>query len=241
MRVLAVVLALGAVSAAAPVFAQAPAPTPQGKPAAPGPAAPAPQSKTPSDALQPGPAKPVQLPPPFQDGFKYGFIRMQLVASESSEGKNATAEINALREKLGKQLNQKNEELVASQKTLESQGGVLSDQKRVQLEAEIERSQRDIERMAEDADRDVQRLTDRLQQQFMQKLTPIIDRLAKEKKVDMIFNAQESGLVWAAQGMDLTTDVIQALDGGAAAKPAASAPASAPSAPATTPPPATTK
>ncbi len=66
----------------------------------------------------------------------------------------------------------------------------------------------------------------------MVKLNPVIDRVAKAKGVDLVFNAAESGLVWAAPGMDLTLEVITSLDGpGAAAKPAAGAPATPPATP----------
>jgi hypothetical protein len=64
-------------------------------------------------------------------------------------------------------------------------------------------------------------------------LTPVIDQVAKQKQVHFVFNAQESGLVWADPAMDLTAEVIQALDAGAA-KPAATAkPAAPPSGPVT--------
>ena len=160
---------------------------------------------------------------PFQDGFKYAYVRYQQVAAESGDGKKASAEINALREKLQNQLNDKNKALQGAQAKLEGQGSVLNDTARQQLQADIERQQREIQRAVEDAEQEVERLTQRLQRSFMEKLLPTIDRVAKEKKIDMVFNAEESGLVWAAPGMDLTADVIKALDGGAAAKPAAQA------------------
>jgi hypothetical protein len=50
----------------------------------------------------------------------------------------------------------------------------------------------------------------------------VINRIAQEKQVHMIFNVVDSGLVWATPGMDLTAEVIAAFDTGATAKPAAS-------------------
>jgi Skp family chaperone for outer membrane proteins len=171
---------------------------------------------------------------PFQDGFKYAWINVQQVAALSADGKRATGEINDLRAKLQKGIDEKNKALQGSQQKLETSGSVISETARAQLQADIERQQRDIERTIEDAQQDVERLTQRLQQDFMVKLNPIIDRVAKEKDLHMIFNAGESGLVWAAPGMDLTADVIKALDGSTAstAKPAAGAAPAAPPAPA---------
>ena len=66
----------------------------------------------------------------------------------------------------------------------------------------------------------------------MTKLQPAIDRVVKEKQVDFIFS-NESGIVYAAPDLNLTMDVIRAIDSGAAgtAKPAAATPP-APTAPA---------
>jgi hypothetical protein len=45
--------------------------------------------------------------------------------------------------------------------------------------------------------------------------------------VHFVFNAQQSGLIWAEPGMDLTGEVIAAMNGGA--KPAAAPTPPAPS------------
>jgi hypothetical protein len=67
-------------------------------------------------------------------------------------------------------------------------------------------------------------------------LRPVIDRVARDKGLDIVFNVAE--LVWAAPDVDVTADVIKALD---AAAPAAAAGPAAPAAPAATPPATTAK
>ena len=241
MRVFAVVPALSIVLTAALSYAQAPA---QGAKPPAGQTAPAPRPQTQTPPAPQQSAPPPAPAVPFQDGFKYAYIRVQAIAAESADGKKATSEINALRGKLQKELDEKNKALQDTQKKIETGGSVLSDAARAQLQTDVDRQTRDLQRMAEDAEQDVERLTQRLQQDFMVKLNPVIDRVAKEKQVHLIFNATESGLVWAAAGMDLTADVIKALDGGSGAKPAAAAPAATPpttpaAAPAAAPPAAT--
>jgi outer membrane protein len=235
MKVLVVVLALG-VAATPAIVAQAPAPaqTPQSKPAPTAPA-PRPQGQTPAPPTQP--AAPAPLPPPFQDGFKYGFIRFDYVAQRSADGQRATQEIRALEEQRQKEITDKDQALGKAREKLQTQGGVMSESARITAQREIERMEVDIQRNIEDAENDVKRLTGQLQKNFMDKLQPIIAQLAKEKKLDLIFNAAESGLVWAAPGMDLTTDIIRALDAVSTAKPAAASPPAAapPAAPAPAP------
>ena len=218
MKVFAVVLALSLVLSAAPSFAQAQAPAPaQPKPAAP---APAPTQKpAPPAAAQP------QAPPkvPFQTGLKYAYVDLQDVAQSSAQGKAFNSRVQALQEQKVKELLDKNKALQAAQEKLEKGATVLNDAARAGLQAEIEKLQRDIQRFTEDAQQEIQALTQQLQQEFYKVLTPIIEKVAKEKQVHFIFDAQQSGLVWADPSLNLTADVVAALD--ASAKPStASAP-----------------
>ena len=131
-----------------------------------------------------------------------------------------------LQEQKSRELQDKNKALQAAQQKLEQGGSVLSDQARAQLQAEIERQQRDLQRFTEDAQQAVQQMAEQVEQEFNRKLTPVIDKVAKQKQVHFVFNAAQSGLIWAEPGMDLTAEVIQAFDGGgAAAAPAPAAPA----------------
>jgi Skp family chaperone for outer membrane proteins len=219
MRLFAVALALSVTLAAASdsVYAQQ-------VPGAPAPAPPAAQQPPPA---QPAPAAPAV---PFQEGFKYAYVNVQAVAAESAEGKAAASKIKALQDARVKELNEKNKALQTAQQKLESGGSVMSDSARAQLQAEIERQQRDIQRFTEDAQQDITSATQQAQDEFGRKLQPIIDKVAREKKVDFVFNAAESGLIWAVDGMNLTADVIKAFDAGAGstATPAAPPPTQKP-------------
>jgi len=219
MRVFFVVQAIGLTLLASTSFAQAPA-TQAPRPAAPAQPAPRPPAPAPPAAAAPAPA------PRFQDGLKYAYINVQVVAANSAEGKAATEKVKAFQDQKVKELNDKNKALQSAQQKLEQGGSVMNDQARAQLQTEIERQQRDVQRFTEDAQQEVQNFTQQLQAEFERKLNPIIDKVAKEKQVHFVFSAAESGLVWADPGMDLTAEVIKAFDGTAAApaRPAAASP-----------------
>ena len=125
--------------------------------------------------------------------------------------------VKALNDQKVRELNEKNKALQSAQQKLDSGGNVLNDTARAQLTAEIERQQRDIQRFTEDAQQDLQALQQQLQEEFTRKLNPVLDKVAREKQVHMVFNATESGLVWADPTMDLTSDIIKALDSDAPA------------------------
>ena len=216
MRVFIGVAVLSLILGAAPVSAQVP---PASAPAA-----------------AQAPAPPVQRP--FPVGTKYAFINIQRIAAESAEGRAATTRVQALNQQKVVELNDKNKALQAAQQKFEAGATVLSDLARAQLQKEIERLQIDIQRFSEDAQQDVTNLQNQLQEEFQRKLSPVVQQLATEKDLHLLFSVIDSGLVWADPALDITTEVIQKFDAAPAAapRPAASAtPAPKPAAPAAKP------
>ena len=206
-------LSLTAMSAV-PVFAQpAPAPT---RPAQPAPAQPAPATPAQPPATQAPP--PVQPPAPFPAGAKVAYFNPQAVFQNSADGKAAVSRVNALIQKKQTENADKAKLLQGNQQKLQTSGSVMNEAARTQLEKEIERQTKDAERFQQDAQAEINELQQEVQNEFVKTLSPIIEQLANEKGLHMVFNAVESGIAWAAPGLDLTADVIKKLD---AAKPAA--------------------
>ena len=215
-------LSLFALSAS-PVLAQTPAapakPAPataQPKPAAP-PAAQAPAQPTPAPA-----APPAQPPAPFPAGAKIAFFNPQAVFQASADGRAAVTRVNALIQKKQTENADKAKLLQGNQQKLQTSGSVMNETARIQLEKEIEKQTKDAERFQQDAQAEINELQQEVQNEFVKKLSPIVEALAVEKGLHLVFNAAESGIAWAAPGLDLTADVIKKLD--ANAKPATAAP-----------------
>jgi outer membrane protein len=209
-----IIAALGAVALAGPVFAQTqPAPKPATQPATPAPATPAPQ-----------PAAPAAQPPrPFPEGAKLAFVNVQRIAQDSGEGKAFTAKINALREKKEKELADKNTQLDAARKKLESNASVLSDSARGAQQKEVERLQVDLQRASQDAQAEVEELQRDLQVDFQRKLLPVVEEVRAAKGLHLVLSMLDSGILAADMGLDITADVIKKLDSAPAA-PAAATP-----------------
>ena len=208
-------LSLMAMSAV-PVFAQ-PAPAPA-RPAQPAPAAPA-QTPPAQPPAAPAPAPAVQPPAPFPAGAKVAYFNPQAVFQTSADGKAAVSRVNALIQKKQTENADKAKLLQGNQQKLQTSGSVMNEAARTQLEKEIERQTKDAERFQQDAQAEINELQQEVQNEFVKKLSPIIEQLANEKGLHIVFNAVESGIAWAAPGLDLTSDVVKKLD--AAAKPAA--------------------
>jgi len=196
MRGLAIAATLALLLSAAPTFAQTP--TAQQPPAQP------PAQAAPAPAPQP--------PAPFPQGAKIGFVNFQRVIQESADGKVSTARVNTLITKKQNEGTEKQKQLAANQQKLQTSGSVMSEAARGQLEKEIERQQVEGQRFQQDAQAEVQELTNELQNEFIKKVTPILQQVATEKGLHALFNAQDAGFAWVDPGLDLTTEVIKKLD-----------------------------
>jgi Skp family chaperone for outer membrane proteins len=206
----------------APVFAQPPAPPAQPRPAQPAPAQPTPPQPTPAQppATQPAPAPPPAQPPaPFPVGAKIAFFNPQAVFQASADGKAAVVRVNALIQKKQTENADKAKLLQGNQQKLQTSGSVMNEAARTQLEREIDRQTKEAERFQQDAQAEINELQQEVQNEFVKKLQPIIDQIAIEKGLHILFNAVESGIAWATPGLDLTADVVKKLD--ATAKPGA--------------------
>jgi Skp family chaperone for outer membrane proteins len=64
----------------------------------------------------------------------------------------------------------------------------------------------------------VQNLAQQVEEDFTRKVLPIIEKVAQEKQIHFVFNAAQSGLIWAEPGMNLTSEVIAAMNTGKPAK-----------------------
>jgi outer membrane protein len=169
-------------------------------------------------------------------GLTMAWIDLERIVQTSAEGKIANAKVQALTQRKSNEINEKTKELQAAQQRLQTGGSVLSDVARAQLEREIDRLTVDIQRMQQDAQAEVQELQVDLQDDFQQKLMPVIEGIVKARGVNFLFSRVEAGIVFADPELDLTDEVITRFDAAAAAP--GSAPASSPAQPPPAPPPA---
>jgi outer membrane protein len=181
----------------------------------------------------PAPAQPVQAA--AAAGFKVAFINLQQIASESAEGKIATARVQALNQKKVNELNEKNKQLQANQQKLQQGGAVLNDAVRAQLEKDVEKLNVEIERFQQDATSEVTELQQQLQSDFQQKLMPIVEATVKAQGISVLFSIGDAGVIYVEPGLDITAEIVKRFDAASATSssqpPPASLPAAKPAAP----------
>ena len=176
-------------------------PPPQTPPAKP-PATTPPATQTPAAAPQP--------PKPFPEGAKIALINLQAVVSNSVEGKAASAKVQELQKKKTAELQEKGKAAQAIQTKLQQGGSVLSDQARAQAEKDLQRMQRELQGMQEDAQAEIQELQNSLQLDFQNRLNPIIEQIATEKGLHLVLGVE--AVVWGYAGIDISGEVIKRFD-----------------------------
>ncbi|HUF24101.1 MAG TPA: OmpH family outer membrane protein [Vicinamibacterales bacterium] len=186
MKFRAGIFVLAAAIYAGPAFAQTQTPPP---------AAPAPQTA-------PAPPAPV----PFPEGAKVAYVDFQRVASESELGKAAAGRINDFIKKKQAEGQEKGKQLQAMLERQKTQASVLSDAAMKQLEQDIAKAQRDLQYFQNEAQAEQETLNNELMREFQEKVLPIVQALATERGLHMVFDF--GSFVFANRGLDLTPEII---------------------------------
>ena len=208
MRPLQKMFAIAALAlTAGPALAQTPPST--AKPAAETQRPAPPATQKPADAA---PAAQPAAPKPFPEGAKIAYIDLQYIASNSSEGKAATAKIQEFTKKKSAELEGKQKALEAARNKLLQGGTVLSDSARAQQEKEIDKMARELQYAQQEAQSEQQSLTTDLQTDFQTRLNPIIDQVANEKGLHYVVSIADSGVVWVNTGLNISAEVMKRLD-----------------------------
>ena len=215
MRRFALAASLALVLSAAPLFAQAPAQQKPTQPAGQTPAPPRPAQAVPVPVPTPPPPPPAAPLPP---GAKIAYVNLQQIAGLSTEGKAAAARAEALVQKKQAEGTEKAKVLAANQQKLQQSGALMNEAARAQLEKDIERQQVEGQRFQQDAQAEINELQQELQNAFQKKLFPVLQELAQEKGLELLFSAADAGIIWATPGLDLTMEAVKKMD--AAVKPA---------------------
>jgi Skp family chaperone for outer membrane proteins len=149
-------------------------------------------------AVQSAPAV-TSLPP-------IGILNVPRLVAESIDGKAATAQLKALQLEREKGIADKRSALAR-----------LNQSKA--LPAQIERAQLDLQRVTQDAELDLAALQRDLQVEFDKKLRPVLNQVAGEEHIGIIFQYPAPVISWIVPSMDVTSKVIERLDAAAKEKP----------------------
>lgn len=158
-------------------------------------------------ALFPAPASPAA--PPAAETVRIGVVDMQAVISQSAKGQRARAQLQQETETKQKDMSGREEEVRKLQADLERQKAVLSPAALREKEDAIQRKVREIRRLAEDGNRDLQKREAELVGEIQRDILQVIIDYGKEKGYSLVLERNVGGVMYAGERADMTKEIIE--------------------------------
>lgn len=147
-----------------------------------------------------------------QQSLKVGVINSQEILEKSTEGKKAIAQLEEKNRKTQQDLAKLDDQIRQLESRLSTQQLTMTQEAILSLSVDLDRKRTERQRMAEDAQKDMQELTQRLYMRIQSEVMPIINKLGQEKGLDLILDLRESGVLFFSPAVDLTQEVIKRYD-----------------------------
>jgi outer membrane protein len=155
---------------------------------------------------------------------------------ESDEGKKASDKFNSVLQAKQGELEKKQKELEEQQKKLQNGARTLSDPAKADIQRDIDRRTTELQRMNEDAQRELQATRDELLKPVAERASAVLGVMADQENYTLVIDISnpESNVVWKNPKNDITDELIKRINASSASTgkteaPKTPAPAPAPS------------
>jgi outer membrane protein len=170
---------------------------------------------------------------------KFGYVDLQRALLEVDEGRAAKGRLQAMLEQKQKDLDKEQDGLRKEKELLDKQASAMSEETRIQKQTDLQKKLYDLAQRWEKGKAEMAQKERTELQSIFQKMDPIIGQIAEREGFTMVFEKNDSGLVYAPASLDLTNELVRRYNdqykgkaGAAPAKAPAPAAAKAPAAPA---------
>ena len=158
-------------------------------------------------------AQTAQTPAPAATSSgRVAIVDIQRILARSVAGTAAREQLEKDKAAMQRQLDGHKGELEKMREELEKKGQLLSADARRDKQDAMERKVRDVRRLVDDLQAQLQKKEDALLQKVLQEVAGLIQRLGKEKGFSVVIERQRAGVLYAAVDADLTDDVLKAYD-----------------------------
>jgi Skp family chaperone for outer membrane proteins len=168
-------------------------------------------------------------------GGRVAVVDFQKAVTENAEGKKAQEKFMGELNKRQKEFEDKQKAMTEAQAKLQNGDKTLSDATKADLAKQIDKFQTDLQRMNDDAQKDLGDLQQQLFRPIAEKTQDVLKNYSAENGFAVVFDTssqQGNSIVFADPVADITTEIIRRVD---AAPPKTAAPAAAAPKPATPP------
>jgi outer membrane protein len=160
-------------------------------------------------------------------GLKVGVINVQIAITSTSEGKQAAAELQSQFAPRQSELDGLRRQIEDIQTRLRTGSSTLSDDEKARLSREGDQMTRTFQRKQQDSQDDFNEAQREVVDRIGRKMIDVLDKYSKENGYGVIFDtsAQNTPVVYAANQIDVTQEIIRLFDQNYPVKAGASKPA----------------
>ena len=145
---------------------------------------------------------------------KVGVIDVQVAITSTAEGKQAAAELQSQFAPRQTELSNMQKQMEDIQTRLRTGSSTLSDDEKARLSREAEQMSRTFQRKQQDSQDDFNEAQREVVDRIGRKMIDVLDKYSKEHEYGAILDtsAQNTPVVYAANAIDVTQDIIRLYD-----------------------------
>jgi outer membrane protein len=145
-------------------------------------------------------------------GTRIGYVDVQRVIVRSVAGVAAREQLEREKVVMQKDVDNRRTEVDKLREEMEKKGLVLSAEARREKEETFQRKVRDLRRLAEDLEKELQKKEQLATQRILQELTGVIEKMGKERGFLLIVERRSGGVIYGDPEADVTDEVIKLYD-----------------------------
>lgn len=145
-------------------------------------------------------------------GTRIGYVDVQRVIVRSVAGVAAREQLEREKVVMQKDVDNRRTEVDKLREEMEKKGLVLSAEARREKEETLQRKVRDLRRLAEDLEKELQKKEQLATQRILQELTGVIEKMGKERGFLLIVERRSGGVIYGDPEADVTDEVIKLYD-----------------------------
>lgn len=145
---------------------------------------------------------------------KVGVISVQGAIVGTKDGQKASEQLQAKFAPKKKDLDARNTEVTQLEDQLRKGGTLMSEDKRTQMERDIDEKKRRLQRDVQDAQEEWNGAQQQLLQSLGQRMMAVIEKYAKDNGYTMILDVSNPNtpVLYASSGIDITQDIVALYD-----------------------------
>jgi len=160
---------------------------------------------------------------------KVGIIHIQNAMLGTKDGQKALGDLQTRFKPKKDELDKLQNDIALSQEQLNKGSATMNEDRRNQLVRDIDSKKKTLQRQTEDAQAEVEQAESKIMQELFGKLGAVLNKYAADHGYSLILDvsSQQTPVMYAANGIDITSDVVNLYNATAPGAAAPAAPATA--------------